>query len=232
MKKIGVKQAAQMLDGILRSLQNEAPFCSLQATSTDPNDPRVYCIEYQGFYTWPIGRPAERRSWDWRRRNLRGRYYSNTSQEILLAMQEQQKRALGSMDEFYRTAVQHLAPQLVMQVLDGGSPSFKQAFNIEVGTVISMLSKTIEQAGTAIRYRHYDLECNHKLFWAKAEVATLYMDEQKLRMNLPGNATVMTYLVLPQIAQHVALWVTGLNAIAAALPKQQEDGVTVPEIAY
>ena len=224
MAKIGVRQKAQILNQLHESLRKEAPLCSLEATSTDPNDPNVYCIDYNGYTTWPIGKPEDKRQWRWRSNNTRGYNTRIVSEQVLQGLEQQHKKALSSMDEFYQAAVQHLAPRLVMDVLEGRNRSFKEAFDSEVDHAMTALKSAIRDAGDKLAKSGYDYESGHELRSHSTHTSHksyLYANG-KIMLNLPP---VMTYLLLPQIAHHVSLFIIGLNAMTAALPK--EEGFTV-----
>lgn len=224
MPKMGVRQKAHTLAYMLTSLRKEAPLCSLEVASTDPADPNVYCINYDGHTTWPIGKPENKTLWRYSIESRVGAV-SHVPEQIMQGLQQQHERALRSMDDFYRAAVQHLAPQLVMEVLDGKNPSFQQAFDKEIYSFIAALKSGIRDAGAKLMSQDgYAYEACHDLYLHSKLITRLYIHASgTINLNL---APVMTYFVLPQIVGHVALFIVGLNAMTAALHKKQEEFTT------
>ena len=102
------------------------------------------------------------------------------------------------MDDFYRTAVQHLAPQLVMDVLDGRNPSFKDAFKKEVDSAINALHVAVQKAGAKLLANGYNLQSGLELVWQNSRITSFHLFNNG-RDNL-GLSPVMTYLLLPEIA--------------------------------
>ena len=123
------------------------------------------------------------------------------------------------MEGFYRLATQHLAPQLVMEVLDGGNPSFKESFRKEISKVIATLSHSTIKAGKTLLMEGYKLECSCELhWWGGQKVGQLYMDNASGLTTSRNFPPIMAYVTLPQIVQHVNTFIAGLNAMTASLP--------------
>lgn|SRR3990167_5470215 len=215
-------------------LAREAPLATLHASGNSSLEDRTYNgrsdrkertdhnnytwqVTASGAKVWPTIAPDRARTV-----NTRYSYVPDVPPAVLRQLTQQLEQAVAGMDSFYQAALQSLAPQLVMQVLDGKKVSWSNAFEKEINGIQASLDEALSAACNTLPV-NTKIKNSQTFYHAGAVMGTLRLDNHLVwyqgteRTNLGSPITF--YIALPQIAQAVANWLKIINMVAAEMAK-------------
>lgn len=205
---------------IHRNLLDNAPWVTLEATGNSRVGPSAMTQ-----YTWQVNAQGVS-YWDVQVTNpvkgnaLRDRHSPYIPVRVLSSLQHQLDKAKDGAEVFYRAAVEHLAPELVLKALDGQRTSWRQTLDTETSKLLETLRNNVVTAA-------YDSNENIrvvydvKLRWQGIQMADLTF----FSGGITASGSLMSfYMVLPQLVQETQLYLAMVEAAKKAYRETRQGG--------
>lgn len=213
-------------------LTKESPLAVLQASgfsSIDENQGvRGHVRVNRGHYTWQVS-SAGIKCWPSQTPDKvkditsRTSYVPDLPPGVITQLEKQLAQAVDGMEEFYKAALGHLAPQLVMQALDGKKVSWRETFDKEVNKVMHTLSDAMALSKLP---DHCKVDFSATLYHngnvvlgtlcAHTRVGLTWFQGKNTHSDGLGSPITL-YIALPQILKVVSKWTRAIKALSLEL---------------
>jgi hypothetical protein len=202
------------VEKIQKDLLENVPWVTLEARGRS-----VGRYNVPSEYTWRIT-AADVTYWETEATNPKHRdatLYSSRDipGRVLADFQRQLTKFKQDAEGFYKSAVEHLVPALVIKALDGENTSWKGALVDEISRLRKEIDQTLADARTYIQDSIYMVYVK-KLAWQEITMGTLEFRKDHMSWD---KSSLSMYMVLPQVLQEVNRWITMVHAVKAAYEK-------------
>jgi hypothetical protein len=134
---------------------------------------------------------------------------------VLADFQRQLAKVKQNTEGFSKSAVEHLAPGLVIRALDGEHVSWQKSLITEIVKLHQEINKTLTVAGNNIPAEMYMFN-TIKLSWQGIIMGTMEISKNNVAWS---GSQLSMYMVLPQVLQEVNRWIAIMQAVHDAYEK-------------
>jgi hypothetical protein len=141
---------------------------------------------------------------------------------VLTSLHRQYQEALERMDGFYQKALEHMAPKLVLEALNGQEVSWRATFNTEVKKFQGELARLVHQKALGNDAHGLHMVTIIDMQYQGRVMGKLVVNDRGISWTNPGDrndgngSPVTLYMVLPDVVKQVQRYVAMVEAVKLA----------------